>query len=154
MSETNIIGKPLTPTIKTSTLDGHRITTPVPRPVRGGSEVKDTQRAAHGGQPLRTGAPDIAIGRGPAVDHVTSSSSSRTTTVQAPPVTRPGRQAPNPALVPPSQRPVIARDEAELMLDLVKSHHDSLPTDAKHGRELAARAAKTVAGLAAAKLIF
>jgi len=150
MSETNIVGKPLTPTVKVSSLDGHRITTPVPRPVRGGSEVGAPKRALAGGQPLHPGSPDVVIGRQPGIEHVTSSSSSRTATVQGTPTSRPGRVQPNPHLVPPKAGS-IARDQAELLVDLAQSYHDGLPATAKNARELAQAAAESVMRLAGVK---
>lgn len=157
MSETTIIGKPTTPSVRVSSNDAHRITTPVPRPQRSrpeGSDASAAKRAPVGGQPLKAHTPDVSIGQQPQIDHVTSASSSRTTKITDPNASqRPGRQPQRAGLVGSAAPQVaqIPQDEAQLVNQLLASYHDGLPADAKVARALAARAGERIRRLAGGK---
>jgi hypothetical protein len=151
MSETHIVGKPAVASVRTSSLDGHRITTPVPRPSRyaGEAEGAPASAAKAGGQPLHPKTPDVTVGKQPSIDHTTSNTSSRSTSIQQP-VTRPGRQPQRPGLVGSAapRAGSLPADEAELLMQLAQSYHDGLPVDAKVSRALALRALVSVRTLA------
>jgi hypothetical protein len=168
MSETNIIGKPVVPSVRVSTNDPHRLTVPVPRPIRhagdgteqnpglgggesrplrGGAEGGRPKRNIAGGQPVKSQTPDVVISAQPQIEHTTSNTSSRNTVIQRPQNPRPGRQPQRPGLVgsnPVVQHGAIPADEAELVDQLLRSYHDGLPTTAANARALAQRAAASV----------
>jgi hypothetical protein len=137
MSETTIQGKLPQPSIKTSSLDSHRIITqPVPRP------GKNQARPAQNGEPLRQGNHDVQISRPPAVEHVTANSSSRQVRVDAPTTPRQGTQQPNPKLVPArppvgNPGPSLPFDQAEFLVSLVAKYKESLPAEARASRSMA-----------------
>jgi len=146
MSETQVIGKPLTASIRVSSTDAHKITTPVPRPLRGGAETGATKRSVTG-EPIRPQTPDVTIGRLPAIEATTSSSTARSSKIVQPAV-RHGRQPQREGLPGSTPRAhVIAADEANLIDDLLRAHYVALPEDDETGRQLARKAAATIDSL-------